>query len=38
MKAAASLFAPVVIDAYRELIAGAPEKFDYVARTLRQSA
>ena len=38
MNAAASLFAPVVIDAYGELIASAPEKFDYIARTLRQSA
>ena len=32
MKAAASQFAPVVIDVYGELIASNPEKFDKLAR------
>ena len=35
MKAAASLFAPLVIDVYGELIASNPEAFDKTARTLR---
>jgi len=38
MKAAASKFAPVVIDVYGELIAAAPEKFDKTARILRTIA
>lgn len=38
MKAAASLFAPVVIDVYGELIAANPEAFDKTARTLRTIA
>jgi hypothetical protein len=38
MKAAASLFAPVVIDVYGELIASNPEAFDKTARKLRAIA
>lgn len=36
MKVAASKFAPIVIDIYGEIIAGAPEKFDKTARKLRE--
>jgi len=38
MRAAASLFAPTVIDVYGEMIARDPEKFDRLARTLRPMA
>ncbi len=37
LRTAASLFAPVIIDMYGELIAAAPDQFDALARTLRQS-
>lgn len=38
LHAAAAQFAPVVIDVYGELIAADPDRFDVLARTLRQHA
>jgi tRNA G37 N-methylase Trm5 len=38
MRAAAALFAPVVIDVYGEIIAGNPSRFDPLARALRPHA
>ena len=38
MELVASQFAPMVIDVYGEVIAGAPQHFDALARTLRKVA